>query len=51
MRKLEENTKKNLGHNDIVKRKGSVSYILFKRPFWALLLPDRLTHIDEVLGH
>ena len=19
--------------------------------FWALLLPDRLTHIDEVLGH
>ena len=51
MRKLEENTKKNLGHNnDIVKRKGSVFYFL-KRPFWALLLPDRLTHIDEVLGH
>ena len=58
MQKLAENTKKNIGHDDIVLSgvgEGKCLYSFFKKPlfhhFWALLLLDRLTHIDEVLGH
>ena len=55
MQKLAENTKKNIGHDDIVLSGGGGEGKFLKKTlfhhFWALLLLDRLSHIDEVLGH